>query len=236
MKPHEQKEGEDAAGTPESQKLHAFALKYRHATKSLFHGKLFDRIERSEARRQKDWRNVAKHCLDVARALDALADMLDLPAQDRESMIHVGILHDWNKRLQKDPGAFSAEERAEAEAHAACVLDEHDPDGHLLNATEPDGLARLETDEASPLEHYVHLIDLSVMPVGVVPTEKRIANLRERQAYLKLDERYPRFWDRKEVLTKREEADILGKLRAKGMHITEGTRLCDLLNERIKIH
>jgi hypothetical protein len=198
------------------------------------HGKLFERIPGSKAPHQKEWKNVATHCLNVGRALHVLGDMLGLSHEDREKIVHVGLVHDWNKRLQKNPESFTDQEKKEAEAHVKKILDTYDPDGLLLRSTEPEGLARLEGSEASDLEHYIRLIDLSTMPMGVVPTKQRIDNLRKRQKHLNNHPDYPRFWDRKEELTAKEEGAILEKLRERGMNIPEGTKLCDLLNERLK--
>lgn len=208
-----------------------FVKTYMDAGRTLFHGKLLERTSSDGFRPAREWGNVAKHCIDVARGLDALATLLGLPDDGRERIVNVGMLHDWNKRLEKWPGQFTDAEREEAVAYAKGVLKSCDPDGHLLNATEPDGLARLETKDATLLEHCVHFIDLSTMPMGIMPTEKRIASLRERRKEFDNDPRYPRFWDRKEALTEKEEAMFLGLLRARGMDIPVKKRLYQVLAE-----
>lgn len=224
--------------SPDSEVRHAistsaFLLEHRAALRSLFHGKLFDAVPGSTKRRGKEWRNVAEHCVAVARALDTLGRMLGLPAADRERIVHVGLVHDWDKRLRKDAESFDDTESRKARDYARGVLERYDPEGHLLNATEPEGLERLEDGTADPLEHLVHLIDLSCMPEGIVPPEKRLADLRTRHAGIDYDARHPAFWDRKEALALREERTVLELLRAAGRDVPDGRRLCEILSEEM---
>lgn len=215
----------------------SFMLEHRGALRSLLHGRLFKRVPGSaKAPHGKEWRNVVEHCVEVARALDALADMLGMADADREAIVNVGLVHDWNKRLTKDPGAFGPDDKEEARAYTENFLKTHDPEGHLLNATEPAGLARLEGPDASIAEHCVHLIDLSSMPEGLVPPEKRIADIKRRRAIEGIDHdaEYPDFWKRKQELALREEQDMLAALRSRGTAVAEGARLCDVLNEKLR--
>lgn len=225
----------NAAARPET--IGAFMWAHRDAMRQLILGKLLEPVKGSKAKHGKEWKNVAQHCVEVGRGLDALADVLGLSEEDREKIVNVGLIHDWNKRLGKNAKAFTPEETAAAQEHLRMLMDRYDPDGMLLRSTEPEGLARLETDDATDLEHYVHFIDLSLMPSDVprplVPTRERIANLRVRQKQFNDNPDYPRFWDRKEELTERKEREILDRLRAQGREIPEGTRLCDLINERL---
>lgn len=215
----------------------SFMLEHRSALRSLLHGRLFKRVPGStQAPHGKEWRNVVEHCVEVARALDALADMLGMADDEREAIVNVGFVHDWNKRMTKDPAAFTPEEKVEAQAYSEDFLKEHDPDGHLLNATEPAGLERLEGTDAALAEHCVHLIDLSSMPEGLVPPEKRIEDIKRRRAIegIDHDSEYPDFWKRKGAVALEEERKILAMLRARGVTIADGARLCDVLNERLR--
>lgn len=103
------------------------------------------------------------------------------PPNIRESAVQVGLMHDWSKRLTKDRNAFTDAESADAENYARAQLGKYDPDGLLFDATEPHGLERLETADATMAEHCVHLIDLSCMPEGIVPPEKRIDDIVRRR-------------------------------------------------------
>lgn len=224
--------------SPEDQVRHAislssFLLERREAMRSLFHGKLFDVVPGSTKKHGKEWRNVAEHCIAVGRALDTLGRMLGIPDADRERIVQVGLVHDWDKRLRKDKTSFAPAEQEKALAYAKGILATHDPDGRLYDATEPQGLKRLEDGTADPLEHLVHLVDLSCMPEGLVPPEKRIADLRMRHAAIDYDAVHPDFWKRKEALALREERTILELLRAAGRDVPEGKRLCDILNEEM---
>ena len=221
--------------------LSGFLLKRRETIRALFMGKLFEPEKgeartKSKARAGKEWRNVAEHCVDVARGLDALSDLLELPEEDRERMVHVALIHDWNKRLQKNAAAFTDDERAAAVAYTQKLMERYDPDGMLLNATEADGLDRLETPEATKLEHYVHMLDLSCMPDPVnnrriVPPEVRIADLMKR--HVKLPHDRPDFWTRLKAMGEQEEHMILEELREKGVPVAPDARLCDVLSEKI---
>jgi hypothetical protein len=206
-------------------------LAHRDAIKSLFGGKLFDRIEGSVARRGKEWRNVVEHCIDVGLALETLGRVLGMTEAEREPMVNVGFVHDWNKRMTKQPDDFDDDEYEAAAAYAEDFLAKHDPEGHLLNATEPAGLDRLETPDATLAEHLVHLLDLSSMPTGLALPEERIADLRIRHKDNpgETDE----FWKRKERLVREEERMVLGLLRAKGVEVRDGERLRDVINRNL---
>ncbi len=211
-----------------------FVYKYKEMIRLLFHGKLFDTVEGSTAPKKKEWRNVAEHCIAVGRGLQALGEMLGLDPETIGAMAETGVLHDWNKRAVKDRAAFSDDELKDAEAQVIDVLKKSDPDGRLIDATEPRGLPRLETPEATLAEHCVHFVDLSCMPQGFVPPEERIAELRERHGKIDYDAEYPGFWDRKEALTKHEEAMFLERIRASGIEVPEGARVCDLIASHLR--
>lgn len=216
--------------------LAQFMLRRKATLRALFHGKLFEPVEGSTAKHRKEWRNVAEHCVSVARALDDLGTLLGLPHDVRESMVHVGFMHDWNKRLTKDGDAFTDAESRDAERYARAQLEKYDPDGLLFAATEPHGLARLETPDATMAEHCVHLIDLSCMPEGIVPPEKRIEDIvhRRKAEGIDHDNEYPDFWKRKKALALREEEAMIAALRARGIAVPENARLCDVLNGALK--
>lgn len=217
---------------PEEAARHAvnmakFLLKHRDALRALLHGNLFKPVPGSTAWRGKEWRNVADHCIAVARALDALGGLLGMSVAEREALVKVGLVHDWNKRLTKNPEAFSDDEKAKAEATAKEILATHDPDGRLIDATEPHGMARLEGDAATLAEHCLHFIDLNCTSDGLVGPEERFKDLKSRHA--KSDE----MWKRKEALVAKEEAMFLEEMRRKGMDVPAGTRLHDLLKDAI---
>ncbi len=211
-----------------------FLLQHREALRALLHGNLFKPVPGSTAWRGKEWRNVAEHCVAVARGLDALGGLLGMSDEEREHMVKTGLIHDWNKRLTKNPEAFTDEERATAEAYAKQILAEHDPRGHFIDATEPRGLPRLEGDDATVAEHCVHYIDLSCLPEGIVGPEKRLHDLRTRHAGIDYDKEYPGFWDRKEALAAREEAMFLDIIRKNGHAVPPNARLCDVLKEEVE--
>ncbi len=210
-----------------------FLLKHRDALRALLHGHLFKPVPGSTAWRGKEWRNVADHCIAVARALDALGGLLGMSDTERERLVKVGLVHDWNKRLTKNSDAFTDTEKEKAKATATEILAKHDPDVLLIQATEPEGLPRLESDEATPIEHCVHYVDLSCMPEGVVGPEKRLHDLRTRHAGIDYDTKYPGFWDSKETLVAKEEAMFLARIRERGVDVPDGTRLHELLHDAI---
>ena len=208
-----------------------FLLKHRDALRALLHGHLFKPVPGSTAWRGKEWRNVADHCIAVARALDALGGMLGLSDAERERLVKVGLVHDWNKRLAKNPEAFSDDERAKAEATAKEILAKHDPDGTLLDATEPRGLPRLEGDEASLVEHCLHFVDLNCTSHGVVGPEERFKDLESRHGTE--EDGQTDLWTRKKALVAKEEAMFLDAMRARGLDVPAGARVHELLKERI---
>lgn len=210
-----------------------FVAQYKGMIRLLFEGKLFDVVEGSKARGKKEWRNVAEHCIAVGRGLQALGELLGLEPEIIDEISTTGVLHDWNKRVTKDPSAFTPEELTTIERQVGDVLERSDPDGHYIDATEPRGLTRLESDDASVAEHCVHFVDLSCMPQGFVPIEKRFEDLRKRHSNIDYDTEHPGFWDRKEALARREEAMFLNIIRSRGVTVPEGTRVCDLITEHL---
>lgn len=213
------------------ERIYAFMRAHRTALEPLIGGKLLDDTGDKSVPAGRGWRNVVEHCIDVGRAIDLVAELLGLPDEEREAIVNVGLVHDWNKRLTKDGGTFNNDEREFAETYAKRFLNEHDPKGHLLNATEPAGLQRLEGTDATIGEHLVHLIDLSSMAHGIATPEDRIADLRERHkgAEGETDE----FWERKLALALEEERKILGLLRENGASIPDGARLRDVIRARL---
>ncbi len=209
------------------EKIHAFMKAHRAALEPLIGGKLLDGTNGPNEPHVRGWKNVVEHCIDVGRALDVLARLLELPENDRDAIVNIGLVHDWNKRLTKDAGTFDTDERSFAEEYARRFLAEHDPDGHLLNATEPDGLERLEGSDASIGEHLVHLVDLSSMEHGIATPEERIADLRERHKHIA--EETDEFWKRKLALALQEERMILERLRTNKIDVNERDRLRDVL-------
>ncbi len=203
----------------------AFLLKHRDAVEKLMLGRLFD---------GKAWRNAASHCIQVALALDAAAMLLQLPEHDRAALVNVGFVHDWNKRLSKDPSSFSNDERREIEAKVAEFLRQYDPHGHLLNATEVEGLDRLEGNDGTIGEHLVHFFDLSCLPEGLVAPEKRFADLRSRHLGKGYEKETEEFWTRKEHLVRKEEHMILERMRSLGVTMPDDAHLCDVIDGRLR--
>lgn len=211
-----------------------FVLRRLDTFRALFHGKLMERTPGVRGPEGREWHNVVEHCVTVARSLEALGTLLGMTDEEREDIVQVGLLHDWDKRIRKNKDAFTDAELAEADAYAKKILREHDPDGHILNATEPDGLPRLETGDATLAEHCVHFIDLSCTKEGLVTPEKRFEDLLARHKGIDYDSDHPGFWDRKAELVKQEERLFLHLIRSRGIEIPEGTRLCDVLKDAMR--
>lgn len=228
MSEHEHRTPEEAAR--QSVQRSCFLLQHRDALRALLHGHLFKPVPGSTAWRGKEWRNVAEHCITVARGLDALGALLGCSDEEREHMVKVGLVHDWNKRLTNNPDAFSAEERAKAEAYATSVLKKHDPKGYLIDATEPRGLPRLESDKATLAEHCVHYVDLCCLPEGVVGPEERFKDF-ERRGKTSDEDGQVNMWARKKHLVAKEEAMFLDALRARGTDVAADTRLHELVRD-----
>lgn len=209
-----------------------FVLRHTQTLRALFRAKLYGIVEGSTKPKGQEWVNVARHCIAVARTLDALGEMLGLSQEERDHMAHVGLVHDWNKRLTKDGDSFTGDERRDAEAYAARILEEHDPEGRLIDATEPRGLPRLESNAATLAEHCVHFVDLSCLPTGLVSTEERFRDF-ERRGKIHDEDGQANMWERKRALVAKEEAMLLDIIRRNGVDVPEGTRLYELLRERI---
>ena len=210
-----------------------FILRYTETLRTLFHAKLFEVMEGSNGPNGREWANVVDHSIAVGRALDVLGALLGFSQEQRDHLAQVGLIHDWNKRLTKDETSFTPEERLRAETYARETLAEHDPEGHLIDATEPRGLPRLESGAATLPEHCVHFIDLSCLPQGLVTPEERFADFVRRGKTADEDGQRD-MWERKKALVAKEEAMFLDIIRKRGRAVPEGVRLRDVLKDAME--
>ena len=79
-----------------------------------------------------NWKNVSKHCVNVALIGYTLADALEIPEQDRDRLVSTLVIHDALKRVEINPGnALDDNQIQKARDRFALLLQTIDVDGTI---------------------------------------------------------------------------------------------------------
>ncbi len=185
------------------------------------------------SRKEGDWNNVIDHCLVQGAAVDALADLIDLSAEDRDRLQRTAFVHDWKKRLEIKPRDFNPEQ----EARAAELAQQVSPDEEIMAATEKCFSKKIIDGQASFLQKLMFYIDDITSGSKVTGYRERIT---ETAARTKLNddaeltkELGGRFWDVEWEACRQVEEELFNLLRRKGVDIRSPQDIPALLRERL---
>jgi hypothetical protein len=129
------------------------------------------------------WRNVAQHCLVEAAVADVLAEELQLPADERRTIVSAAILHDWYKKREKEQiaqattaGTYSSNTLKEIEVRGDAELREKfGIDPTIIELTHSN-VAPTPAGPETLAKKILWYVDHIVSNTDVVPIEDRIAD------------------------------------------------------------
>ncbi len=184
----------------------SFALQQRCAMRILFRG--------GKLLKKHGWRNVAEHSLMAGKVADTLAILLDLPAGQRDALRCGLVIHDWDKRIDKNTLELSPAECAKVDEWIASL-----PPGsrEAMEATKispHEMLARARRDEGLSLQEIARYADSICDGSQIEPWPIRFR--RGRVRYPHLDDAYFQAEEHTAAITETKIAEYLG---TKGMEI-----------------
>lgn len=195
-------------------------MRYLNEMRLLFRG--------GKLTKKDNWRNVAEHCVVQLASAEVLADLLDLPHEDRKRLCTVAAVHDWHKRIDVGQRRLRhidddhekrrlQEEISHIETYAQSFLHSVNPDPHLMRATGPEFLQRALVDNnATFLEKLQFYLD-DICTHDLVPLKDRIAEVASRRQDLNDDAALTqaiggKYWDRELELGAVIEREIWERL------------------------
>lgn len=204
------------------------ALKYLPEMRLVFRGgKLW---------KKEQWRNVAEHCLVQVAAIEVLAEILQLPEQEKNRLAKVAACHDWKKRLERAPQDFTDAERQQAEKFLAAA----DIDDGLFQALTPEFNERALKNQANFAEKLQWYVDDIAKGSSIVPFDERIDEVEARRQDLNEDVETTarlggkRYWDAEREIGHQFEKELFEALRSKGVEIDSPEDIPRLINHKLE--
>lgn len=191
-------------------------------------------IKAGKLTKKDGWWNVVEHCFEEMLIADALSDLFDL-SMDKPRFMQAAICHDWDKRIEVRPTDFSEKDID----YTQKLLKEICPDKDLLFATKYTFIEyALILKKSTFLQRLLYFIDNSTLESQFVGYKKRIKETRRRSTEHDHDEELiaklgGKYWDKELELAGLVEKEVLYKLRKKGIKITSGNKLPQLLYQTL---
>ena len=126
-----------------------------------------------------DWENAANHCIIQPVAIECLMDAMGFGPVITVELAKVATCHDWNKRLQKKPGDFTATEVLCAQG--AFKLAQVNPG--LMTATTPLFLIHFRRGFATFAEMIQFFVDDITKGDQIVSFDERIDEVSARNPH-----------------------------------------------------
>lgn len=146
-------------------------------------------IEGGKLRKEDGWGNVVEHSLIQTAAAEVLTDLLGLSIQAKRKIIKVALCHDWNKRMEVNPGDFTKEDKLQAKR----LLQEVNPDTILMRAASSEFVEKALIKKRSHfLERVQFYLDEICMGSQIANIKERINEVEKRRKALNNDERLTR--------------------------------------------
>ncbi|TSC75816.1 MAG: glycosyltransferase [Parcubacteria group bacterium Gr01-1014_31] len=140
-----------------------------------------------------EWSNVADHCLTEAAAADILAELLQLPAADRTTLVKAALLHDWYKRKERErvtregQGTYDASAATSEQGLAALGVDPTVVTiAHRVGHTQCRYF--LDHPDAPLLERAMFWLDTVTHGNRIVGINERVDQLESADRYRELNE------------------------------------------------
>jgi hypothetical protein len=184
---------------------------------------------------ENKWRNLVEHQVTQLLAARVLEKLLGLSPGDSDKLAKVAIMHDWDKRMEIRPGAFSVEEKEKAKI----LLSEVNPDPNLIAATHPEFLEKVLAKKVSFLELLQFYLDDITMGSEIVSLEERINEVAARRRDLNENEELTKkLGGRKYFEVEREtghmvENVIYNILIEQGVEISSPEEIPNLIKSRL---
>jgi putative nucleotidyltransferase with HDIG domain len=138
-----------------------------------------------------EWSNVFEHCLMEARVASVLAKRLGFSEQDSQDLIKAAILHDWNKRNEREEAEAKGFEayNKQASSGARALLDLGYSE-RIVTLVESVGHTSLRTilSTPDPVARVMHYIDTITFNDKIVGVDQRIDALESAPRYKQLNE------------------------------------------------
>ncbi|OHA91142.1 MAG: hypothetical protein A2758_01540 [Candidatus Zambryskibacteria bacterium RIFCSPHIGHO2_01_FULL_49_18] len=140
----------------------------------------------------RDWRNVAEHCLVEAALAYVLAEHL---GAERDVVVRAALLHDWYKRHEREAMTKSGvdvghQATIRADSYLLSCYGVSDTVIRVARANIPESadIARLATRSLE--EKVMHFIDLVTSSSAPVPFEERFRTLEKKEQNVAFSESY----------------------------------------------
>ena len=181
------------------------------------------------------WREVVEHQAVQFYAIGVLADLLELPKEDKDKIRKVALVHDWQKRMEIKPDEFTDEDREEAGKYFEKVK----PDNTLMKATGSDFMGRALNGNPSFLEYVQFYVDDISMGGKIVPLNERLDELEKRKQSMNEDSELTKslggrkYWDVEREIGHRAENMVFKRLKEKGVEVDSPSQIPLLLKARL---
>lgn len=181
----------------------------------------------------KDWRNVSKHCIVQAEAMDILADALDFSEAEKSNLVTAAFIHDFYKVAErekdKNKGVQGQTNQAieEAEHESVRGLRHRGYNENVIRIVESIGhlnLDHIRSPECTLPEKIMFLVDASTNDEVIIGAREKTAIMRGRNPKIAETGVY----DKLDEATDMVEAEL-----ARLIGLKDPRKLADWLNDRI---
>ena len=219
---------------PDSSKTAYFsrlAVKHLPQLKFLFTEGRLTRRDATGAKLSSDsrenWSNVVEHSLTEAAIIDTLSDLLGFDEDEKRRLTRTAVLHDWDKRLSKQPNLWTTEDvrRATEELSKSGV------DPILLASTSEDFLEKcLIKGEATFQEKLLAYADAISEGSEIMPFKERYEQAATRAHHYATDSTWKQrlepilgtganYWDGQIAMETRIQKEIFDALKLRGVSL-----------------
>lgn len=202
-------------------------LQHRNEFRLLYLGKLTKR---------EGWKNIREHDAIQLFGAKALGNMYGLSENDQRELESVALIHDWKKRLDKNPDDFTVEEKEKAQV----ALEKIHPNEKLMTATGPDFLEKVLYTEVSMLEFLQFYLDDITKGNQIVSFDERIDEVSARRQDLNNDAELTKrlggkkYWDLEREIGHEVEKLIFIRLTERGIDLKSPKEIPDLIRCRVE--
>jgi hypothetical protein len=145
-------------------------------------------LKKNQINKKEDWSNVSRHCVTEMVAADIIAEKINLPEQDRKTLVQAVFLHDFYKKKSIDLIRANPENQTEADILSAREsrqeLEKHNIDPAVIALLEKslgyDSLDYVINGQATLLEQIMHYVDDVTAGEDLVALPQRVEGLKKR--------------------------------------------------------
>lgn len=184
------------------------------------------------------WSNVKLHQITEFFEVGVLSEMLGISDEERKEMQSVALIHDWDKRLEKEPSLVTPELKNEIDKY----YKEINPNPSLMLATGPEFVVKFVSnpEKVSFLEMIQFYVDDITKGGDIVRLSERLNDVESRKTELNNDPKLiqelkgKKFWNAERDVANEVEKIIFEKLKEKGVDIEVPEEIPDLVVKKIK--